>query len=366
MLNKDLPVALYHQIRCALADEIDNGQWQPGQQLPSESQLALRFGVSKITVRQAIQKLADLGYVRRERGRGTFVSKLNQVLAIDLGGTKTSMALVDGKGRISNKQMAPATASFKESMEQIAARLNELRPEGTAAGVIVPGIYDASSGKAWAPNLWGRDFHPLRQALAERWPGPLVVGSNRTGSVLAEQWLGVARGLSDVVFVVVGTGIGVGIVAGGRVLEGGHGIAGAAGWMVLGGPWKPEYLERGGWESEAAGPAVARRAGMENAEAVVAAARGGDRKALEVLDQTADWLALGIANLISLLDPQMVVLGGELMQASDLMLDRVRRQALAWTQPVAAKRVRIEKTALGEDAGLLGAARLAWGLGAGG
>ncbi len=74
-LNKDLPVALYHQIRCALAEAIDNGQWQSGQQLPNESQLALRFGVSKITVRQALQKLADLGYVRREQGRGTFVSK---------------------------------------------------------------------------------------------------------------------------------------------------------------------------------------------------------------------------------------------------------------------------------------------------
>ena len=78
------------------------------------------------------------------------------------------------------------------------------------------------------------------------------------------------------------------------------------------------------------------------------------------MDQTADYLALGIAGLIAILDPEMVVLGGGLMQAGDLMLDRIRRQALCWTQPITARHVRIEKTALGEDAGLLGAARLAW------
>jgi len=279
------------------------------------------------------------------------------VLAIDLGGTKTAMALVDGEGRITGKEKLPAASSFEATLEQIAERL----ASGVAAvGVIVPGIYDASTGKAWAPNLWGRDFHPLRDALAERLAVPVAIASDRTGSVVAEQWMGVARGLSDVVFVAVGTGIGVGIVAGGRPMEGAHGISGAAGWMVVGGAWKPEYSERGGWESEAAGPAVARRAGMKNAETVAAAARAGNRKALEALEQAADSLALGIAGLISLLDPEMVVLGGGLMEASDLMLERIRERALAWTQPVAATRVRIEKTALGEDAGLLGAARLAW------
>jgi predicted NBD/HSP70 family sugar kinase len=99
---------------------------------------------------------------------------------------------------------------------------------------------------------------------------------------------------------------------------------------------------------------------MESAEAVVADARRGDRKALDALRRTADYLALGIAGLIGILDPEMVVLGGGLMQTSDLMMERIRSQVLCWTQPIAATRVRIETTALGEDAGLLGAARLAW------
>jgi glucokinase len=276
------------------------------------------------------------------------------VLAVDFGGTKTSIALVDRLGCIFGKRKLPAAADFAASIEQLSSA------DGiAAAGVIVPGIYDPLTGGAWAPNLWGKAFHPLRTALEKRLGVPVAIGSDRTGSVLAEQWLGVARGLEHVVFVAVGTGIGVGIVSEGRPVEGAHGTAGAAGWMLVG-PWKPEHAACGGWESEAAGPALARRAGMATAETVVAAARLGNPGALEAVRQTAESLAMGVAALIAILDPQIVVLGGGLMQAADLFLEPVRRMALCWTQPVAASKVRIETTALGEDAGLLGAARLAW------
>ena len=75
VLNKHLPIPLYHQLQCALMESIESGRWQAGEQLPTENQLAQNFGVSKITVRQALHELAALGYVRREQGRGTFVSK---------------------------------------------------------------------------------------------------------------------------------------------------------------------------------------------------------------------------------------------------------------------------------------------------
>jgi glucokinase len=291
---------------------------------------------------------------------------MKRVFAADLGGTKTASALVDASGGISGLRKQAAARSFEASVEQIAEAFAEAsrphaamaRPSG--AGVIVPGIYEAATGRAWAPNLWGREFHPLRDALEKRLGIPVSAGSDRAASVLAEQWLGAAAGLRNVVFVAVGTGIGVGVMADGWVVEGAHGAAGAAGWMLAGVPWKPEYAACGAWESEAAGPAVARRAGMASAEAVAEAARAGDANALEALRETADHLAAGIANLIAVLDPEMVVLGGGVMQAADLMLERIRRQALGWTQPIAVASVRIEKTALGEEAGLLGAARLAW------
>lgn len=280
---------------------------------------------------------------------------MNQVLAVDLGGTKTSISLVDRAGRLSGKQKIAAASNFEASIQQIAPQ-----PGVSAAGVIVPGIYDPATGGAWAPNLWDKDFHPLRARLEQRLGVPVAIGSDRTGSVLAEHWLGVARGLRHVLFVSVGTGIGVGILSEGRPMEGAHGIAGAAGWMPIGGPWTAEHAACGGWEFEAAGPALARRAGMPTAEAAVAAARSGDINAREAVRRTAEYLAMGIAALIAVLDPEMVVLGGGLMQAGDLMLEPIRRLALSRTQPVAAAKVRIESTALGEDAGLLGAARLGW------
>jgi GntR family transcriptional regulator len=74
LLDKDLPAPLYHQLQCVLQAEIESGKWRPGEQIPTETKLAERFGVSKITVRQALQALADRGYIRREQGRGTFVA----------------------------------------------------------------------------------------------------------------------------------------------------------------------------------------------------------------------------------------------------------------------------------------------------
>jgi glucokinase len=279
------------------------------------------------------------------------------VLAIDLGGTKTAIALVDETGRISEKTKLPSAPTFEGTLAQIVSRLTS---SPTAVGVIVPGIYDARTGAVWAPNLWGTAFHPFRNALSARVNVPVAIGSDRTGSALAEEWLGAARGMSDIIFLAVGTGIGAGIIAGGRPIEGAHGIAGAVGWMTVGDRWTPAYAERGGWETEAAGPAIARRAGMATAEDVALAARNGDATAQEALRTTAEYLGLGVANLIAAFDPEIVVLGGGVMEAGDLLVDRIRAHALAWTQPIAAGRVCIERTRLGEDAGLLGAARLAW------
>ncbi len=283
---------------------------------------------------------------------------MNHVLAADLGGTKTAMAFVDESGCQTGKLKLPAAHGVEASIAQIAACLSG--SGARAAGIVVPGIYDPASGEAWAPNLWGQARVPLRSLAAERLGLPVVISSDRSGYVLGEQWLGAARGMNDVVYVSVGTGIGVGILCGGRLVEGAHGIAGAAGWMVIGGPWKEEYRDAGGWESEAAGPAVARRAGMTSVEAVAAAAAAGEERARAVMRDTADSLALGVAGLISVLNPAMVILGGGVLQAADLLFERIRQNALRWTQPVAARMTRIEMTMLGEDAGLLGAARLAW------
>jgi glucokinase len=169
--------------------------------------------------------------------------------------------------------------------------------------------------------------------------------------------------LRHAAFVAIGTGIGVGVLADGAVLRGARGIAGAAGWFALDGDWNEAYRVVGAWEAVSAGPAIARAYGVGEARVVVEAARAGDAKARAVLDRAARHTGKGVANLISLLDPDAVILGGGVIQgAGDLLLDTIRSEALRWAQPIAAARCRIEISRLGEDAGLLGAARLAFTL----
>jgi glucokinase len=278
------------------------------------------------------------------------------VLAVDLGGTKTTTARVDARGVVSDRQKVPADHALDETVTRIAARVGDAR----AVGIVVPGIYTPETGRAWCPNLWGDAEVPLRDALQARLAVPVAIDSDRAGCVIGEAWLGAARDLRDVAFVAIGTGIGIGILSGGRVLRGARGIAGAAGWFALDPAWTDAYAATGCWEAEAAGPGIARHAGAPDAATAVRAARAGDPRAREAMARAARYTGMGIANLVSLLDPEAVVLGGGIGHgAADLLLDAVRAEARRWAQPIAASRCRIEVTQLGEDAGLLGAARLA-------
>jgi glucokinase len=281
---------------------------------------------------------------------------VSDVLAVDFGGTKTTLARVDEAGTVRERRKIAAARTLDDSVAQVAGAVGDAR----AVGIVVPGIYAPATGRAWCPNLWGTEEVPLLDRLKAHVTAPVVVDSDRAGCVLGEAWLGGARGLRDVVFVAIGTGIGVGILSGGRVVRGAHGIAGAAGWFALDPGWQPEYGAAGCWESESAGPGIARRHGASDAEEVVRLARLGDEGARAAIDRAARYTAMGIANLISLLNPEAVVLGGGIGHgAADLLLDRVRADVRQWAQPIAAARCRIEVTRLGEDAGLLGAARLA-------
>jgi len=286
------------------------------------------------------------------------------VVAVDIGGTKLSAALVNAAGAVSLRTKVPVVSGdVGASIDQIARIVGELlnasQQEIRAIGLILPGIYFAATGEAWAPNLWGHANVPLQAELERELKLPIKIDSDRAGYVTGEQWLGAARGLNDVVFVGVGTGIGAGIISGGRLVRGAHDISGAVGWFALNPDHREIYRQVGCWEAESAGPGLARRIGAASAEEVVKKARTGDAAAKRAVEESAAYLGMGIANIVSILNPEMIVLGGGLMQAADLFLEPIRRVMAQWAQPVAAKRVRIELTQLGEDAGLLGAARIA-------
>lgn len=291
-----------------------------------------------------------------------------RTLGIDLGGTKTALLAVDETGRVLARARRPSHEDGRPlAFDALAGWAREtLRAAGLdwadldGVGAVVPGIFDPRTGRAWAPNLWGPDEIALADALSSHLPVRLTIDSDRSGYVAGEQWLGAARGARDAVFLAVGTGIGAGILVDGRVVRGTGGVAGAVGWLPIDPRWQPAYGRMGCLEAEAAGPALARRGRAATAEEVVEAARAGDPTALHAVAETIEALAMGIAGLIGLLNPEVVVLGGGLMQARDLFLDPLRQAVTRWAQPFAVLQCRIEPTALGDDAGALGAARLAF------
>jgi glucokinase len=285
-------------------------------------------------------------------------------LAVDLGGTKIAAALVDARGRILLRANEPVdTSSADAPVEQIVRIARGLRGKANfgAAGVAIPGLV-RPDGTVWAPNLPGWDAVPLARLLRARLRVPVTVESDRNAAVLGEAWRGAARGKDDVIVLIVGTGIGAGILSGGRLIRGAHELSGCAGWMVI--EEKRDAMTRrvGGLESSIAGPAIGRLAGGSRTSVDLAeAARRGDAKAKKIFERVGRQLGAALANLISLFDPEAIVLTGGVASAADLFLEDAKRTARELGQPLSAPKVEITVTSLGADANLLGAARLALG-----
>jgi glucokinase len=307
---------------------------------------------------------------------------------IDVGGTKIASALFTADGRMLGRtKILIDQGTAEKPVRQISGIIRNLKVlaekhngEIEAIGICVPGVVFAKTGRVWAPNIPGWDRFPLRQSLAARTKIPIVLDSDRSAYVVGEQWRGVARNRKDVVFLAVGTGIGAGILSGGRLIRGSQDIAGAVGWFGLDPRFKNEYAAMGCFEAEASGGSLGRKArellgvgeaslmkeivkgaiDRVTAQTVVAAARANDPLACHIIDTAVIYLAMGIANIVSILNPDVVVLGGGLFQAGDLLLRPIRNEFKNWAQPLAAKKVRIEMSSLGENTGLYGSAKLAW------
>jgi glucokinase len=289
----------------------------------------------------------------------------NYVVAVDLGGTKLAAALVDGNGQVSKQTiLAVDTSSSVAPVNQIVEVTRELisakggKKKISAIGVAVPGLV-RRDGTVWAPNLKGWRRVALAKRLKRALGLPVIVESDRNAAVFGEVWCGAARGKCDAIVLMLGTGIGAGILSGGNLVRGVHELSGCAGWMVVTDTYGTEAQNVGQLESLAAGPAIARAARAKNAQNVAEAARRGDRTSINIYLEAGRMLGYGVANLVSLFDPEIVVIGGGLAKASDLFLDALRKAVKERAQPIAASRVRIVTSPLGPHANLLGVARLA-------
>jgi glucokinase len=245
-----------------------------------------------------------------------------------------------------------------------------------AIAVAVPGLI-RRDGTVWAPNLPGWKGMPLAKRLTRSLGIPVQVESDRNAAVLGECWLGAARGKSDAIVLMVGTGIGAGILSGGRIIRGAHELSGCAGWLTVTREDVHAAKGRGELESLVAGPAIAWHAQQRLRDGetssltqldvsnitphdVAAAARKGDKLAVDVFNRAGRLLGFAVANLVSLLDPEVVILGGGMAAVADLYLGPLQAAMFERAQPLAAKKVRVVVSKMAETVNLLGCARLAW------
>ncbi|HEV2360422.1 MAG TPA: ROK family protein, partial [Acidimicrobiales bacterium] len=277
-------------------------------------------------------------------------------VGVDVGGTKILATCVEPDGTVVGSARTPTPPSGEailDAARDLVIELSNGSPADLAGvGVGVPGLVDKQGILRFAPNLprvVGLDVAGgLGSRLSEGLPdeGPEVfVDNDANCAAAAEQAFGAARGCSDVLVVTLGTGIGGGVFAGGRMLRGAGNFAGEIGHMAVDphGPPCP-CGKRGCWERYASGSGLARLArdaatggratrvlelaGGDEArvtgQLVVQAAEEGDTEALAVLGQFAFWVGLGLANLANLLDPEVIVLGGGLVEAGEILLAPTR------------------------------------------
>ncbi len=295
---------------------------------------------------------------------------MRAVVGLDLGGTKIAAGVFDGK-RLLSKVVLPTP---KEGGERVVEALAEaaLRAEaqaglkGVAVGLGSPGPLDFQRGRIrFTPNIPGLEDFPLRDLLAERLGRPVHLENDANAAALAEHHLGAAKGERSSLYLTVSTGIGGGVVLGGRVLRGERGQGGELGHLTLlpGGPLCGCGLE-GCLEALAGGRALAREAGyayqrpMDTRE-LFRLFGEGEPKAQRIVLQAARYVGIGLASLVKAFDPGAVVVGGGLALHApqgywETLEGAYRHYLRGWEVPP------LRRALLGEEASLLGAALTAY------
>jgi len=304
------------------------------------------------------------------------------VIGVDLGGTNLRTALVSPAGDILAKQKEASLAS--EGHQKVIARLlknitqqrekaKELGLDVTAVGVGAPGVILSGDGiVVTSPNFPDWNNLPLRQELEKALSLPVFIENDANTAALGEQWRGAARDVGSMIFLTLGTGVGGGIVYEGRIWGGAHGMAGEVGHMTLvpdgrkcgcgnKGCLEMYASSRGIVMSylDAVPPGAADGASSITSADIYRAASEGEPLAVRVMQDMGRYLGIGIANLINILNPAMVVIGGGVRDAWRLFIEATRQEVRQRAFSYPAERTQIVPSVLGDDAGMVGAAAVA-------
>jgi glucokinase len=313
-------------------------------------------------------------------------------LGIDIGGSSVKVGVVTSEGTVLSHRQSPLPlvqsrdAALDQVFEDVhiclrttGLTLSEIRGVGIAA----PGTMDLQAGVLLqAVNLPGWEDLPLRRIAEERLGLPAVLVNDANAAAYGEYWVGAARDARSLMFWTLGTGVGGGIVLNGELLEGAHGHAGECGHMIIqsDGGLRSEHGIHGALELYAGARGLVRRCTealrsgrlsrlREIAERqaitpldIAAEAEAGDELALELILDTARYIGVGTVNILHILNPEMVLIGGAMtfgQGASPVgrrFLERVRETVRELAFPIPAARTRIDFAALGNAAGFIGAA----------
>jgi glucokinase len=306
---------------------------------------------------------------------------MTATIGLDVGGTKVLAVLVAPDGSILGEHERASVDDLEPLLQTCRSMVEEFDAPGAPVGLGIAGLADLDGWLRYAPNIPGLRNAPLRDELRRVTGRPVAVDNDANVAALGEVAHGAARGVDHALVVTLGTGIGGGIVIGGRVYRGAHGFAAEIGHFQVerDGPLCA-CGERGHWEAIASGTALGRMArelvmsgrgraileiargetGAITGEHVAAAALGGDTESHRLLEQYADNVAIGLAALTNILDPERIVVSGGLVALGPLLFDPL---SAAFAARVEGSEYRpgvpIVAATLGVRAGAIGAAVLA-------
>ena len=304
------------------------------------------------------------------------------ILCADLGGTQIRVALCSADDGIVRRAVVPTMADEgpRSVISRLATQMRHVIGDTTlaeiaAAGIAAPGPLDPWKGIVReAPNLPGWRNVPLADEIGRMLGMPVFLGNDANLAALGEHAFGAGKGVDDMIYITVSTGIGGGIISGGRLLLGSRGLAAEVGHQTLEAHGvRCKCGNIGCVEAYASGTAIARRAseivgaGRETSLArldtitgrdVAEAARNGDAVAMEVMQEAGFYLGVGIVNLLHLFNPSRVILGGSVTKSWDLFADTMWETIRSRAQPPYLEGLEIVRASLGDDAGLMGAMAL--------
>jgi glucokinase len=288
-----------------------------------------------------------------------------QVLGIDLGGSaiKLGRFAQDGTCLQALSVPTPQPPTPEAVLEAMVAAIDQVDPQQQAGaiGVGTPGPADASGRIARvAINLAGWQDVPLADWLEAKTGRPSVLANDANCAGLGEAWLGAGRWFRNLILLTLGTGVGGAIILNGELFTGHHGTAGELGLITLN-PDGPECNSgnRGSLEQYASVPAIRRRTGLEPEE-LGALAMAGDAKALEFWQQYGRDLGVGLASLVYVLTPEAIILGGGVSASADFFFPAIQAEIEKRVLPSSRTGLQLLRAELGNQAGMVGAAKLAW------